>query len=83
MQYGDVVIHNNADIFGKETELQQFPPVEQRIDLSDSIWIGRLDLEVAKAIMDTCEPKTLGIYPARQAVRATIFYGAGASFCCG
>jgi hypothetical protein len=63
MQYRDVVIHTNAPIFGKEEEARNFPPVQERIDLSEQIWIGRIDLETAKAVMDTCEPKALGVMP--------------------
>ncbi len=67
MQYRDVVIHTNAPIFGNEEQVSKFPPVNERIHLSDQIWIGRLDLEAAKAIMDTCEPKALGVtVPVRQ-----------------
>lgn len=67
MQSRDVVIHTNTSIFSNEEQVRKFPPVEERVDLSDQIWIGRLDLQAAKAIMDTCEPKTLGVMaPVRQ-----------------
>jgi hypothetical protein len=67
MQYRDVVIHTNAGIFGKEGEMKKFPPVQRRIDLSEQIWLGRLEGEVAKTIMDTCEPRVFGIpLPVRQ-----------------
>jgi hypothetical protein len=67
MQYRDVVIHTNTGIFGTERETNQFPPVQQRIDLSGQIWLGRLDGDVAKAIMETCEPKVFGMpSPVRQ-----------------
>lgn len=63
MQYRDVAIHTNAGIFGKEEELRKFPPVEQRLDLSEHLWVGRLDPDMAKSVMDTCEPRTLGVTP--------------------
>jgi hypothetical protein len=63
MQFRDVALHTNASIFGQQHQLEEFPSVEQRIDLSEQIWIGRLDSGLAKSIMDTCEPKTLGIDP--------------------
>ncbi len=67
MRYRDVVIHTNAATFGKEEEVRTFPPIEGRIDLSEEIWIGGLDLETARAIMDTCEPNSLGVMgPVRQ-----------------
>jgi hypothetical protein len=67
MQYCDVVIHPNADIFGCEEILKIFPPVRERINLSGDMWVGRLDSAIAKAVMDTCEPQTLGITsPVRQ-----------------
>lgn len=67
MRYRDVAIHTNSGIFGKEEETKKFPPIQQRIDLSDHIWLGRLDPEMAKAIMDTCEPRVFGTpLPVRQ-----------------
>lgn len=67
MQYRDVVIHTNAGIFGKEEDLKNFPYVQERVELSDQIWLGRLDPDTARTIMETCEPKTVGVRPpARQ-----------------
>jgi|SRR6516164_287144 len=63
MQYRDVVIHTNAPIFGKEHEARKSPPIQERIELNEQVWIGPLDLETANAIMDTCDPKTLGVMP--------------------
>ncbi len=61
MRYRDVVIHTNTGIFGKEEELKKCPPVQQRIQLSDQIWMGRLELDTAKAVMETCEPRIFGV----------------------
>jgi hypothetical protein len=67
MQYCDVVIHPNADIFGREELVKAFPPIKERINLSDDMWLGRLDGAIVKAVMDTCEPRTFGIIsPVRQ-----------------
>jgi hypothetical protein len=67
VKYRDIVIHTNAPIAGKEDTVKAFPPIRERIDLSQEIWVGRLELDVAKAIMDTCEPKTVGVIgPYRQ-----------------
>ena len=63
MQYRDVVIHTNSGIFGKGKLRKEFPPVQQRIDLCDHIWLGRPDVEMATTIMDTCEPKVFGVSP--------------------
>jgi hypothetical protein len=63
MQYRDVVIHTNAAIFGKEDEVRESPPIQEWIALSEQIRIGRLDLKTANTIMDTCEPKALGLMP--------------------
>jgi hypothetical protein len=43
------------------------PPVQNRVQAVSGLFIKRLDLELAKSIMDTCEPKTLGVMaPVRQ-----------------
>jgi len=43
------------------------PPVENRVRAVSGLYIERLDLQLAKVIMDTCEPKTLGVMaPVRQ-----------------
>ncbi len=63
MQYRDVVLHTNAGIFGKEEEWKKSPPVQQRVELSEHIWMGRLEPDAAKAVMDTCEPRVFGTPP--------------------
>jgi hypothetical protein len=39
----DVVLHTNAGIFrdGAQTLLALFPPVEDRIEMSQGLWLGR------------------------------------------
>jgi hypothetical protein len=67
MQHRDVAIHTNVGIFGHEGLLREFPPITSRVDLSDEIWIGILDPEMANTVMNTCEPKVYGMVPpARQ-----------------
>jgi hypothetical protein len=63
MQYRDVVLHTNVGIFGKAAELQMLPPLDRRLDLSDRIWIGRLEGDIAKSLLETCEPRTVGLGP--------------------
>jgi hypothetical protein len=47
--------------------LASFPPAKDRIEMGRGLWLGRLDADLAKALMDTCEPKVLGVpAPVRQ-----------------
>jgi hypothetical protein len=43
--------------------LKLFAPISERVDLSDVIWLGRLDPKMARAVMDTCDPKVFGVVP--------------------
>jgi hypothetical protein len=66
-QLRDVVIHTNTGIFGNDVALEKFPPVSKPVRLSDQIWIGPIEADIAKAVMDSCETKGLGIIaPIRQ-----------------
>jgi len=65
----DVVLHTNLGMFAPDYQrlAATDPPVERREQAVSGLFIERLDLELAKAIMDTCEPKTLGVMaPVRQ-----------------
>src|SRR4029077_7356308 len=63
----DVVLHTNGGLFRAQQLLASFPPVEDRIDLGLGLWLGRLDGDLASAVMDTCDPAVLGIpKPVRQ-----------------
>ncbi len=65
----DVVLHTNLGMFAPNYQQLSAadPPVEDRMRAVAGLFIERLDLELAKAIMDTCEPKTLGVMaPVRQ-----------------
>jgi hypothetical protein len=59
----DVVLHTNGGMFrdNAQTLLASFPPVKDRIEMGQGLWLGRLDGDLAKALMDTCEPKVLGV----------------------
>src|SRR6476620_1931452 len=63
MRYQDVVLHPNKDIFGKQELVEKFPPVSEGIDLAEDIWLGRIDGAAANLIMDTCDPKIIGMSP--------------------
>lgn len=65
----DVVLHTDSGVFrdGAQRLLESLPPVTNRIDMGTRLWMGRLDGDLARAIMGTCEPKVLGIpAPVRQ-----------------
>jgi hypothetical protein len=52
-----------GDISANNPDVGDVPPIYKRTDLSDQLWIGHLDAETAKTIMETCEPKALGLTP--------------------
>jgi hypothetical protein len=65
----DVVIYANAAVLAPKAQglLSGFPPVQHRIELGTDLWIGRLPGDLAKTVMDTCEPTALGTpKPVRQ-----------------
>jgi hypothetical protein len=63
MDYRDVVIHTNYAMFSEHPSvLEEFPPISERINLSHDISLERLDINIATSVMDTCEPKTFGLY---------------------
>lgn len=69
MRMFDVVLHTNGGMFrdGAQQLLQSFPPVQDRIEMGRGFWMGRLDADLAKTLMDTCEPKVFGTpIPVRQ-----------------
>lgn len=67
LRYWDVVIHMGGDLSANNPDVGDVPPIHKRTDLSDQLWIGHLDADMAKIIMETCEPKALGLTPpARQ-----------------
>ena len=65
----DVVVHMNSGVFldGAQRLLESFPPVTDRIEMERGLWLRRLDTNFANALMDTCDPKLLGVpTPVRQ-----------------
>lgn len=69
MSVFDVVLHTNGGMFrdGAERLMESSPPVKDRIEMGRGLWMGRLDADLAKALMDTCEHKVLGtLTPIRQ-----------------
>lgn len=60
MAVWDVVIHTNAGVFGNEGLAERLTPVQERTQFSDELWVERLDGDMAKLIMDTCEPRVFG-----------------------
>ena len=65
----DVVLHTNGGLFKANAQqlLASFPPVKDRVELRSSLWVGRLEDDLAKALMDTCDPEVLGVpKPVRQ-----------------
>jgi hypothetical protein len=41
-------------------------PVKDGFDLSDDMWIGQLDINLAKRILDACEPRGENFSPTRE-----------------
>jgi hypothetical protein len=65
----DVVLHTNGGMFAPNAQqlLAAYPPVKNRVQAVAGLWIEPLNGPLAKAVMDTCEPKTLGVpIPVRQ-----------------
>lgn len=53
----DVVIHTTGAVQGVPTALvESQPPVEDRIELGDGVWVGKIGSELAKRTMDACDP---------------------------
>jgi|HubBroStandDraft_6_1064221.scaffolds.fasta_scaffold596436_1 hypothetical protein len=55
--------------------LASFPSVKDRFELGRGLWLGRLDSDLANALMDTCEPKVLGIPAAVRQYAQMYAYG--------
>lgn len=52
----DVVIHTNEGIQGGGIILPSRPPIQGRFELTDDLWIGPLEDDVAERVLDCCEP---------------------------
>jgi hypothetical protein len=65
----DVVLHTNGGVFRENAQMLpvSFPPVKDKIEMGQGLWMGRLDADLAKSLMDTCETRVLGVpAPVRQ-----------------
>jgi hypothetical protein len=52
---------------GAQQLLRSSPPVQDRIEMVQGFWMGKLDADLAKTLMYTCEPKVHGTpAPVRQ-----------------
>jgi hypothetical protein len=73
----DVVLHTNGGMFRENAQelLASFPSVKDRFELGRGLWLGRLDSDLANALMDTCEPKVLGIPAAVRQYAQMYAYG--------
>jgi hypothetical protein len=60
MRYRDVLIHTHA-VIAKDVE--DSPPIRTRIELSDQIWIGPLDDQIAESVIDACDKRYFGPIP--------------------
>jgi len=63
MQYRDLVIHTNAHTLVSYKELNNSPPIRKRLQLSEGVWLGPIEPDVAEMVMETCAPKTFGVTP--------------------
>lgn|GEM_PF-6319182 len=49
----DVVVHTNHNIFPRpNTVLEATPPVSEPFDLSNDLWIGRIEPDAARIVLD-------------------------------
>lgn len=73
----DVVLHTNSGIFreGAQQLLESFPAVNQRIDLGQGHWMGHLQSDLVTSLMETCEPKMLGVSEAYRQYAHLYVYG--------
>ena len=59
--YQDIVLHLNTATFTAQELASQLPPIQERCNISDEIWVGRLDNALAKTVLDVCEPRSTGV----------------------
>jgi len=73
----DVVLHINGGMFRDDAMrlLETSPHVKDRIEMGQGHWMGQLDADLARAVMDTCEPKVLGIPAAVRQYAQMYAYG--------
>jgi hypothetical protein len=55
--YVDVIVHTNANVFSFPNPLyKSHPPIANRFAVTDELWIGRIDEEAARIVIDLNEP---------------------------
>jgi hypothetical protein len=63
MRYRDVLIHTHASLAWDSEYPRDSLPIQRRIDLSDQIWIGPLDDQLAKLVIEACDKRYFGPIP--------------------
>ncbi len=62
MRLRDVLIHTVSPDRDPE-HFRDFPPIQERVDLSEQLWIGPLDDNLSKSVIDACDKRYLGPIP--------------------
>ncbi len=59
----DVVLHTNDGMFRESAQslLLAFPPVKDRIEIGQGLWLGQIEGDLAKTLMDIAHPKAYGV----------------------
>src|SRR5690242_6134607 len=52
----DVAIHTNAYVSATSEKMRSTPPISERIDLADDLWVGRIETASAKMVIELGEP---------------------------
>ncbi len=58
----DVALQTNEGLFRKNWESWNSIP-DQKYRLSDDLWVGRLDSDLARKVIESCEPPGMWIHP--------------------
>lgn len=59
----DVAIHTNDGFLGADHALQvAHPPLEEKCELGQGLWVGRLDGKITRAVMEFCSSTCMGTY---------------------
>jgi hypothetical protein len=57
MYVHDVIVHTNANAFPFPNPIyESHPPIADRFEVADGLWIGRIDSEAARILIDLNEP---------------------------
>jgi hypothetical protein len=53
----DVIVHTNVNVFPFPNPLfKSHPPIADRFDVADGLWIGKIEAEAARIVIDLNEP---------------------------